>query len=332
MHRPMVRTLIAVIACAWLAACSGSTASAPPASAPGSVAPSTPASNAAVATPSASPARTPGPGDVVYSGQIDVGGGRQLQVQCFGVGAPAILLEGGGITPSLYDWPREFIDKLAQTTTTCAYSRAGGGTSSAPAGTRTMAGLIDDAFAMLAALKDQAGVPGPYVLAGWSFGGEVALAEALAHPDLVTGLVILDTDFIVDFMPTCVASGRTKADCQQEYDDDIDAKSLETEIVKAIRPLPETPLRIVSAMQFPECDPANPDSLRVSIGGKDVKAKDCPDLAKQIAALQLKGWSTINPKLKQMMVPADHDGLIRDAGDQIAPIVLDLVAGARTSS
>jgi pimeloyl-ACP methyl ester carboxylesterase len=194
-----------------------------------------------------------------------------------------------------------------------------------------MAGTVDDAFAMLAALKDTTGVPGPYVLVGWSFGGEVALAEALAHPDETKGLVILDTDFVVDFMKTCLAAGRTKDDCQHEYDDDVDAKTLETELLKTIRPLPAIPLRIVSAMQFPECDPAKPDSLHANIGGKDVSAQDCATLASKVAGLQHQGWSNVNPSLRQTLVEADHDGLIRKAGDQIKTIILELVRTARSN-
>jgi pimeloyl-ACP methyl ester carboxylesterase len=307
----------------FLMACSGSTER-PAAS-------STAAPSQAAATSTAKPSTTPGPGDVVYDGQIAVGGDRELEVRCVGVGSPTILLEGGGTDPTLDEYPRAFVNELGKTTTTCQYSHAGAGTSTPLPGTRTMAAVVSDAYALLAALKEKAGVPGPYVFVGWSFGGAVALADALAHPDQTKGLVILDTDFIVDFVKTCLASGRAKADCQKEYDDDIDAKSLETELVKTIHPLPGVPLRIVSALQFPECDPANPDSLHVSISGRDVTAKDCATLATKIADLQQQGWSAVNPKLKQTLVDANHDGLIDQAGDQIKAIILDVVEAARTN-
>jgi hypothetical protein len=44
----------------------------------------------ALPTPTAAPTPTPAPGTgaVVYDGRIDVGGGRKLEVKCFGVGAP----------------------------------------------------------------------------------------------------------------------------------------------------------------------------------------------------------------------------------------------------
>ena len=63
-----------------------------------------------------------------------------------------------------------------------------------------MAGVVADVDSMLTALEQEAGVQGPYLFAGWSFGGTVALAEALAHPDNTVGLVILDTDFVTEFM------------------------------------------------------------------------------------------------------------------------------------
>jgi len=327
--------MLAFLSVGLVACSSGTTASQPtPASASPAPSQATVTASPALPTPTAAPTPTPAPGTgaVVYDGRIDVGGGRKLEVKCFGVGAPTILLEGGGIAPGIDAYPSIFAAKLGDTTTTCQYSQAGARSSSDLPGPRTMAAVVGDAYALLSALKQAADVPDPYIFVGWSFGGGVALAEALAHPDQTKGLVILDTDFIVDFMKICVASGRSRADCQKEYDGDIEAKSLEKELVPTIHPLPDIPLRIVSAMQFPDCDPSDPSTLKASIGGHDVKAKDCADLAKQIADLQQKGWRTVNPKLEQTRVDAGHDGLIDQAGDQIAAIILDLVAQARSAT
>ena len=327
--------MLAFLSVGLVACSSGTTASQPtPASASPAPSQATVTASPALPTPTAAPTPTPAPGTgaVVYDGRIDVGGGRKLEVKCFGVGAPTILLEGGGIAPGIDAYPSIFAAKLGDTTTTCQYSQAGARSSSDLPGPRTMAAVVGDAYALLGALKQAADVPDPYIFVGWSFGGGVALAEALAHPDQTKGLVILDTDFIVDFMKVCVASGRSRADCQKEYDGDIDAKALEKELVPTIHPLPDIPLRIVSAMQFPDCDPSDPSTLRASIAGRDVKAKDCADLAKQIADLQQKGWRSVNPKLEQTRVDAGHDGLIDQAGDQIAAIILDVVAQARSGA
>jgi len=327
----VVRSLISAVVSVCLVACSGSTGSTQPASAATTAGPTGTAPSAAAATPTARPSTTPGPGDVVYDGRIDVGGNRKVEVRCVGIGSPTILLEGGGITPSLDEYPYAFVNNLGQTTTTCHYSRAGGGTSSAPVGTRTMAGTVDDAYAMLAALESQAGIKGPYVFVGWSFGGTVALAEALAKPKDTVGLVILDTGANTDFMATCLGSGRTQADCQKDYDADIEAKALGDELVPKMHPLPDIPLRLVSAMRQPSCSPADPATLRADLNGRIVVAKDCSDLARIYAKDELDGWSMVNPKLEQTLVDADHDGLIEQAGDEVSPIILDLVRKARAN-
>jgi hypothetical protein len=68
------------------------------------------------------------------------------------------------------------------------------------------------------------------------------------------------------------------------------------------------------------------------IDGKDVIAKDCPTLADLIAQAQHEGWSKINPKLKQTLVDAGHDGLIDAAGKEIADVIREVIAEARTPS
>ena len=326
MHASLVRIAVVALVTLSVVGCSGTTSSQP--STGGA---SAPAASIPQASAAPKPSTTPGPGDVVYSGRIDVGGGRKLEVRCAGVGSPTILLEGGGITPSMDEYPSAFVFDLSKTTTTCQYSRAGGGTSTAPAGTRTMAGLVDDVYAMLAALDQTAGVKGPYLFAGWSYGGTVALANALADPARTAGLVILDTGFPIDFLKLCAEAKRAKADCQAEYDGDIEAKAMEAELAPQIHPLPDIPMRIVTAMRLPECDPAKPQTLRTDIDGVNVTAKDCPALANLFASSQKRDWSTVNPKLEQTLVDADHDGLIDQAGTQIKGLILDLVRTARAN-
>jgi pimeloyl-ACP methyl ester carboxylesterase len=223
------------------------------------------------------------------------------------------------------------VNELGKTATTCHYSRAGGGTSSRQAGTPTMAGTVADADAMLAALEREAGVQGPYVLVGWSFGGSVVLAEALAHPKETVGLVILDTGGQTDFFATCLGSGRTKADCQKDYDGDLEAKAMGDEVVAALHPLPDIPLRVITAMSYPSCSAADPASLRVDLNGRIVIAKDCADVAAINSRDQLENWSVVNPKMQQTELDADHDSLVVQAGRQISTIILDLVRQARAN-
>ena len=111
-------------------------------------------------------------------------------------------------------------------------------------------------------------------------------------------------------------SGRTKADCEQEYQDDIDAKSLEKELLPQIHPLPDIPMRIVSAMRLPECDPSKPDSLKATFDGKIDAAKDCAALAEALQRHSIR----VGRRSSQTSADtghADHNGLIDQAGKEI---------------
>ena len=220
----------------------------------------------------------------------------------------------------------------ARTTTVCHYSRAGGGSSSKLPTPLTMASVVDDAYDLLGALETQAGVKGPYIFAGWSFGGAVALAEALEHPDRTAGLVILDTDFITDFMTSCADGGRTKADCQAEYDSDIEAKSIEHELVGTIKPLPDIPIKIVNAMVLSDCVDAPGTTQHADISGDDTSR---PRIARAWQRSSptpgCTGGRRSRPQVAQTRVQADHDGLIQQAGNEVSTVLLAALAEARSS-
>lgn len=326
------RTVVGVgpiLLLAITAACSAtaSVSPAPPGASAG-------ANGASTTTPggvaAASTAASPTP-RVTYDGAITVDGGRLLSVQCVGRGTPTILLEGGGVTPSLDAFPPAFLLDLGERTTACRYSRAGGGDSTPAERPRTMASIVADAYRLLAGLKEKAGVSGPYVFAGWSLGGEVALAEALEHPEQTAGLVIMDTDFPALFMPACLKSGRTQADCQAEYDGDAEAKAMDLEVVPRIHPFPGIPIQLVTAMRpDPDCAKApGANVVTATIAGTTVTAPDCVALWVKIADRQFAGWRTLGAQVVQTRVDASHDGLIDDAGAKVEAAILAAVSGAR---
>ena len=112
--------------------------------------------------------------------------GRQMYMRCEGSGAPVVVLEAGlGGDHHVWD---EIASYLAAVTRVCAYDRAGVGRSEPADGPRSALTVVDD----LAALLDVADVPGPYVLAGHSFGGLTSERFAERHPDLVAGLVLIE--------------------------------------------------------------------------------------------------------------------------------------------
>lgn len=117
---------------------------------------------------------------------IDVGGHR-LHLSCTGSGSPTVVLEpGAGMVSADLDL---IAPAVARDTRVCVYDRAGRGWSE-PAETRQDAAQI---ATDLRTLLERAGVPGPYVLAGHSFGGLYALTFAARYPDEVAGMVLVDS-------------------------------------------------------------------------------------------------------------------------------------------
>jgi pimeloyl-ACP methyl ester carboxylesterase len=118
---------------------------------------------------------------------IDVGGHR-LHLNCTGSGSPTVVLEPGlgEVCPAM-GW---IAPVVARDSRVCVYDRAGRGWSDPADGPQ------DDAVqtaADLHTLLDHAHIPGPYVLAGHSFGGLYILTFAATYPDQVAGMVLLDS-------------------------------------------------------------------------------------------------------------------------------------------
>jgi pimeloyl-ACP methyl ester carboxylesterase len=117
---------------------------------------------------------------------VDIGGHR-LHLHCLGTGSPTVVLEpGSGATSTDMHW---IAPAVARDTRVCTYDRAGRGFSEDAKGPQDGARIAADLHTLL----DRAHVPGPYVLAGHSFGGLYILSFAAQFPDQVAGLVLLDS-------------------------------------------------------------------------------------------------------------------------------------------
>jgi pimeloyl-ACP methyl ester carboxylesterase len=117
---------------------------------------------------------------------VDVGGHR-LHLHCTGSGSPTVVLEPGhGATSSDFAW---IAPAVARDSRVCVYDRAGRGWSDTTDGPQDAAHIAADLHTLL----DRAHVPGPYVLAGHSFGGLYILSFAAQFPDQVAGMVLLDS-------------------------------------------------------------------------------------------------------------------------------------------
>ena len=163
----------------------------------------------AAAAAAAAPSRAATPARGNFAGRIAIGGGRSLWLRCAGRGQPVVVLESGihdssdpwtltqtrrPVTPTPAVFPG-----VARFTRVCMYDRPGTvrytgprpvlTTRSTPvAMPRTLTGMVRDLRTLLA----RAHVPGPYVLAGHSYGGLIVRLFAQTHPSRTAGLVMLD--------------------------------------------------------------------------------------------------------------------------------------------
>jgi pimeloyl-ACP methyl ester carboxylesterase len=124
---------------------------------------------------------------VAMRGQLVDVGPYRLHLECTGSRGPTVILEPGGggsaasmglITPS-----------VASDSRVCVYDRAGRGWSDPAASPPDGAQIATDLHTLL----DRAHVPGPYVLAGHSFGGLYVRTYAAKYPEDVAGLVLVDS-------------------------------------------------------------------------------------------------------------------------------------------
>ena len=119
-------------------------------------------------------------------GQLVNVGGFKMHIHCTGEGSPTVILVSG-LDDFSIAWSR-VQPEIAKTTRVCSYDRAGLGWSEPVPGPRTSRTMVDELHMLLV----NAGVEGPYVMVGHSFGG--ALAELYIHtyPDEILGLVLVD--------------------------------------------------------------------------------------------------------------------------------------------
>ena len=116
---------------------------------------------------------------------VDVGGYR-LHINCLGEGSPVVVMDSG-LGDSMLAWSL-VQPEIAQTTRVCAYDRAGLGWSDPGPTPRTSQRMVSELHRLL----EKAGIEGPYVLVGHSFGGYNVRLYANRYPEEVVGMVLVD--------------------------------------------------------------------------------------------------------------------------------------------
>src|ERR671916_3078233 len=142
-----------------------------------------------------------------FAGLVDIGGGRQMYMECQGKGRPTVVFVSGAQdraeTWSTTKDPSEqaVLPAIAETKRVCAYDRPGtllatgegeedfekSRSDPVPQPTTLQEGARD-----LHALLSASGERGPYVVVGHSMGGAIAKHYASEYPQEVSGLVVID--------------------------------------------------------------------------------------------------------------------------------------------
>jgi pimeloyl-ACP methyl ester carboxylesterase len=141
------------------------------------------------------------------SGQMVDIGGCKLHIHCTGEGAPTVIVENGGAAFS-FDW--ELVQpEVEKFTRICTYNRAGYAWSDVGPEFDTFDRSVHD----LHILPSKAGIAGPYVMVGHSFGGLLVL-----NASRKAGLVVTVSAPRVDGIECCLAVLRPKGNQTPSHD------------------------------------------------------------------------------------------------------------------
>ena len=146
-------------------------------------------------------------GNKDFAGLVEIGGGRDMYLECHGKGSPTVVfVSGAGDRAETWSTTKDPSEKavlpaIAETNRVCAYDRPGtvlavgdgaedfetSRSDPVPQPTTLQDGAPD-----LSALISASGERGPYVVVGHSMGGAIARLYASDYPREVSGLVLVD--------------------------------------------------------------------------------------------------------------------------------------------
>jgi pimeloyl-ACP methyl ester carboxylesterase len=242
-----VSLLVGAAVLAVAAAC-GPTATAPVSTADRSHTVSAPFATPASPMPTA---RAPGPSPAAsrVTGRYDIGG-RSLYLACAGHGSPPVIFEAG-LGGTSASWTTVLFSSRP-VSRVCVYDRANLGSSDPAPTPRTTADVVEDLHALLAT----AGIEGPYVLVGHSFGGLAMRLFAATYPEDVAGLVLVDAtppELEDEIIPLAAPGERAALSrALRDNGEGLDIRASAAEVVGGGR-LPDVPLVVISAVDG-HCD------------------------------------------------------------------------------
>lgn len=192
MRRRLVWSVVIAVSPIALVACAAAQAGSERAAVTATVAPTSPA-----ATPPLPRITAPVAAGATVEGLLDVDG-HDLYARCSGSGGPTVVyFTGWAPDPSKRGVAavRAIETAVQGKHRVCSYERRNTGRSETVAGTQRPEDLVADVDGVLHGM----GETGPFVLLGASFGGLVAGAYAVAHPDRTAGVLLLDASIPDDY-------------------------------------------------------------------------------------------------------------------------------------
>jgi pimeloyl-ACP methyl ester carboxylesterase len=174
----------------------------------------------------------PPPGELV-----DVSG-HSLHLNCVGEGSPTVILESGSGANSTA-WAN-IQPEAADNTRVCAYDRAGTGWSEpgpGPGDPQQIAGELHT-------LLGNAGIDGPYILVGHSFGGLYVRMYAYQYPNEVEGMVLVDSSHPEQSRRSAEAQAASEASSAEEFRATPETSA---QVLLSTQSLGDKPLSVISA-------------------------------------------------------------------------------------
>jgi pimeloyl-ACP methyl ester carboxylesterase len=121
-----------------------------------------------------------------FKGWVDIRG-YEVYLNCEGRGTPTVILEAGW--DDVGETWRYVQPEVGKVTRTCSYDRAGLGESSPGPEPRLVLTVVDELHTLL----ENAGIGGPYILVGRSWGGILMRVYADRYPEGIFGLILVDS-------------------------------------------------------------------------------------------------------------------------------------------
>ena len=184
-------------------------------------------------------------GWLILSGRlIDVGGYR-LRIEREGKGSPTVVMDAG-LCQVMKTWDR-VVSEVAKFAQVVVYDRAGLGGSDLGPRPRTSQQNVNELHALLS----NAGIAGPYVLVGHSFGGLNVRLYASQYPAEVAGVVLIDASYEEQYLRFAAikSAGERTIYLRHESGENCEKVNLiaSAELIHAAPSFPLVPVAVLTA-------------------------------------------------------------------------------------